>query len=234
MGTPPVAPDSKVSLTDLLQYIDNNSINSKQIFDCLCPTFNNTEYSQKVAQIEAINAAPKPADKTKAQWEGEKNSAKGHLFEELMSIVLSAVEPFSTWNNVQTTTSEIDILVEIGPSGTWIPALREWGTHFLCECKFSHDHVSIQWITNLNTVMQTHNASVGVFFATKGVTGRGNGARAKRLIEDLSIMTPGRFILCVDSTDLNLVAQGQNFLSLISHRYMEVKANTGKLRLLQS
>ena len=111
---------------------------------------------------------------------------------------------------------------------------REWGTHFLCECKFSHDHVSIQWVTNLNTVMQTHNARVGVLFATKGVSSRGNGARAKRLIEDLSIMTPGRFILCVDSTDLKSVSQGQNFLWLISHRYMEVKANTGKLRLLQS
>ena len=72
MGTPPVAPDSKVSLTDLLQYMVNNPVDSKQIFDCLCPTFNNTEYSQKVAEIEAINAAAKPADKSKAQWRERK------------------------------------------------------------------------------------------------------------------------------------------------------------------
>jgi hypothetical protein len=234
MGTSAVTQNSKVTLADLLQYMVNNPVDSKQIFDYLCTGFNNTEYSKIVAEIEAINTSKRPADKTTAQWEGEKNAAKGHLFEKLMSVVLKSVEPFSTWNNVHTTTSEIDIVVEIGPSGTFIPALREWGTHFLCECKFSHEHVSIQWVTNLNTVMQTHNARIALLFATRGVSGRGNGAKAKRLIEDLSIMTPARFIVCVDSTDLKSCGQGQNFLWLISHRYMEVKANTGRLRLLQS
>ncbi|MGA8761373.1 MAG: restriction endonuclease [Candidatus Sulfotelmatobacter sp.] len=232
MVTQPIAPIGAVTAQDLLRFMVDNHIDSTQIFDILCSHLNQQEYRRVLAEIDAINASQKPPDLSKAAWEGQNNQAKGHLFEELMEIILRSVEPFTSWNNVHTSTSEIDILVQLGPTGLLLPALREWGTHVLCECKFSHDSVSIQWVTNLNTVLQTHNTTVGLLFTTRGLSARGNGARAKRQIEILSVMTPARFIVCLNGDDLKLCAEGFNFLRLLSQRYMEVKANTGRLRLL--
>src|SRR5260370_29860201 len=92
---------------------------------------------------------------SKATWQGRQSKIKGAIFEELIDLVLKTAEPFETWQNVITTTSEIDILVKLGPSALIIPSLREWGTHFICECKYSSEYVSLQLVTNLNTVLQT-------------------------------------------------------------------------------
>ena len=114
-----------------------------------------------------------------------------------------------------------------------VPAAGDHDTADRWIVKFSHDHVSIQWITNLNTVLQTHNSGVGVLFTTRGFSDRGNGLRARHQTELLSVMSPARFIVCFNGEDLHLCASGYNFLQLLSQRYMEAKAHTGRLKLLR-
>ena len=230
-GAGPVS-NSGVTAQDLLEFMVRHNVNDNRIFEILCGTLNKPRYLQLLGRIDRINSMQKPARQPKVVWEGRKNRVKGKLFELLIDLVLRIVEPFTTWKNINTSTSEIDLLVQIGPTAMVIPALREWGTHFVCECKFSHDHVSIQWITNLGTVLQTHNSSVGLLFTSRGTSTRGNGARAVRQIEMLSVMMPARFVICLNSADLHACGSGVNFLRLVSQRYMEVKANVGRLRLL--
>jgi hypothetical protein len=229
---PPQAPT--LTADDLFRFMIQHDINDDKIFNILCASLDKSEYKRLLSRIDKVNSREKPAGKPRPSWEGKKNRIKGKLFEKLVGVVLSSVEPFTSWNNVHTSTSEIDWVVQIGPSGGVIPSLREWGTHFLCECKFSNDHISIQWVTNLNTVLQTHGTQVGLLFCTRGVTNRGNGARVVRQIQMLSVMTPARFIVCLNSDDMHVCATGFNFLRLISQRYMEAKANTGRLRLLRN
>ncbi len=232
MGGQLPVPNPTVTAEDLFAFMVQHNITSNRIFEILCSTLNKARYLQLVRRIDRINALTRPHGIAKTAWEGKKNKVKGKLFEKLIEIVLRTVEPFRSWTNVHTSTSEIDLVVQIGPSGQVIPALRDWGTHFLCECKFSNEHVSIQWVTNLNTVLQTHNANVGLLFTTRGLTSRGSGARASRQIEILAVMSPARFIVCINSEDMHACGSGFNFLLLLSQRYMEVKASTGRMRLL--
>jgi hypothetical protein len=232
MGGQPPALEPPVTAQELFRFMIQHNINDTKIFEILCGTLNNARYLQMLRRIDRVNGLPKPNRISKPSWEGRKNRVKGQLFEVLIGIVLRCVKPFTGWTNVNSSTSEIDWLVQIGPTAALIPALRDWGTHFLCECKFSHETVSIQWVTNLNTVLQTHNANVGLLFTTRGLSNRGNGVRAVRQIEMLSVMTPARFIVCVNAEDMHLCGNGFNFLQLVSQRYVETKANTGRLRLL--
>ena len=42
------------------------------------------------------------------------------------------------------------------------------------------------------------------------------------------------FIVCVDLWNLEVCANGYNFLKLLSHRYLEAKASAGRLKLLRN
>lgn len=234
MSAPVVASTTGLTVDALLQFLLQHQIDDDKIYKVLCAPLQYVRYIQLVDRMGRVVNSKAPAGVSKAEWQGRQSRIKGRLFEKLIVLVLTAVEPFTAWTNVNTTTSELDILVQIGASGAIIPSLREWGTHFISECKFSSDYVSIQWITNLNTVLQTHNAIVGVLFSSRGTTMAGNGKRAVHQIEMLSVMTPARFIVCVDLWDLKVCANGFNFLKLLSHRYLEAKANAGRLKLLQN
>jgi len=223
-----------LTVDDLLKFLLQHQIDDDKIYKVLCGSLQYTRYRQLVSRMRRVVNFQKPGGVSKPAWQGRQSRVKGRIFEKLVDLLLRAVVPFKTWTNVNTTTSELDILVQIGPSGAVIPSLREWGTHFISECKFSNEYVSIQWVTNLNTVLQTHNASVGVLFSTRGTTTQGNGKRALHQIEVLSVMTPARFIVCVDLWDLEVCANGFNFLTLLSHRYLEAKASAGRLKLLQN
>src|SRR5208283_4996030 len=185
---------SGLTVDVLLKFLVQHQIDDEKIYKVLCGSLQYQRYKELVGRIKVVVDAKTPAGVSKAEWQGRKSRIKGRLFEKLIVLVLKSVEPFKSWTNVNSTTSELDILVQIGPSSVIIPSLREWGTHFICECKFSSDYVSIQWITNLNTVLQTHNAYVGVLFSSKGTTMAGNGKRALHQIELLSVMTPAKFI----------------------------------------
>ena len=233
MGTTPTAPNGSITVEQFVHYLISNNIDSPKVFEMLCSPVNTKLYLKTLSRIDKINALARPRRYSKEKWEGRKNRLKGRLFESLVGVLLQSVDPFTAWSNVNTSTSEIDWVVQIGPTGNAVQALKDWGTHFLCEGKFSHDHVSIQWITNLNTVLQTHNSGVGVLFTTRGFSDRGNGLRARHQTELLSVMSPARFIVCFNGEDLHLCASGYNFLQLLSQRYMEAKAHTGRLKLLR-
>jgi len=233
VNVPATGSATGLTVDDLLKFLLQHEIDDEKIYRVLCGSLQNARYRQLVSRMKRVVKSQKPVGVSKAEWQGRQSRVKGRIFEKLIALVLRAVVPFKTWANVNTTTSELDILVQIGPSGAIIPSLREWGTHFISECKFSNEYVSIQWVTNLNTVLQTHNASVGVLFSTRGTTTQGNGRRALHQIEVLSVMTPSRFIVCVDLWDLEVCANGFNFLTLLSQRYLEAKASAGRLKLLQ-
>jgi hypothetical protein len=234
MTRPTVSASTGVTVDELLEFLVQHQLDDDKIYAFLCGSLNTARFRQLVHRIEIVVKAQQPAAVSKATWRGRQSKIKGRIFERLIEMILKVVEPFKTWANVNTTTSELDVLVQIGPSGGIIPSLREWGTHFICECKFGYEHVSLQWVTNLNTVLQSHNANVGVLFSTRGTTMQGNGKRAVHQIEILSVMTPAKFIVCVDLWDLKVCANGSNLLRLLSQRYMEAKASAGKLKLLQN
>jgi hypothetical protein len=187
-----------------------------------------------IKRLEYVDSAKKQdrrRGKTTKQFESQRSRLKGGLYERLVEKVVGSVKCFSTWRSVHTSTNELDILVMLGPTANWVPALREWGTHCVCECKYHSTHVSTDWVTKLNTVLQTHSASVGLLFSRKGIATTGRGLQIRHLQQLLAVSGSPRFIICLSWDDLISCCNGENFLKLASVRFVEMRAGVQRLAM---
>ena len=152
MTANPILPATD-SLDTLLQFMATNQIDDPKIYRHLCPD-TTSRLSRLVKALDRISTAIYQPNAFKActsarSFKSHQSRLKGKVFEAITREVLESVKCFSVTPNVQTNTNEIDILVALGPSSSWVPALRMWGTHFVCECKFHETHVTTTWVGKL-------------------------------------------------------------------------------------
>jgi len=130
---------------------------------------------------------------------------------------------------VHTSTNEIDILVSLEPSSQFVPALRLWGPHFICECKFHQSHVSTTWVDKLLGVMKKHGSNTGLLISRKGIAKTGPGVGIRHTLQLYAAMTPYTYILPFDFNDINSCINGENLLRLINLRHIEIRTSSAKL-----
>ena len=223
---------SALTLEEYLEFGRRNNIDDPRIYDFLTNNIEQAEIDARIDEINEIDARPNPGGFTKKEWEGEQNRLKGLAFEALGGLVLQSVRPFSAWHNVQTTTNEIDWLVQLGPHALHLPVMRDWGAHCICECKIGNQAVNVGWLGKLNTLMQTSGASVGLLLSSKGMGTRGRAAAARTQLQILAAMTPSRVIICINLEETKASLARREFLQLIARRYMEVKVGAAPLRAI--
>lgn len=220
------------SIDTLLNFLSANCIDDPRIYEHLCPTPpKNLESLIRALErtIDATYKAPSAgaaAHKkrpTKASFQSHQSAMKGKLFERIATELLKSIKCFEAYTNVHTSTNEIDILVTLGNSANWISTLRHWGTHFVCECKFHDKHISTNWVGKLNTVLTTHGAHVGILISKKGIAPIGRGTQIRHQLQLLAVAPPPHFIIPLDFADLRRCAAGENLLSLLSKRFVEVR-----------
>jgi len=219
------ADTSKFTLDKWIEMAATNGIDDDRIYEYLSPPLPPNSISRWLSRIQRIENALKPSDCTPAEWSGKKNRLKGRAFEAMMGRVLKSVRSFSTWKNIATTTNEIDLLVEIGLGVQVSPVIRQWGSHFICECKLVNQGVNATWIGKLNSVLELHHSEVGLLVSSKGPP-RG---KAKIQIYVYAFKTPPRVMICISLDDLKECENGRNFLRLISTRYIETKTGAAGL-----
>lgn len=139
--------------------------------------------------------------------------------------VMKSVPSFTVWKNVTTTTNEIDLLIKIGLNIQLCPAVRRWGSHFLCECKLVKGSINATWVGKLNSVLELHGSEVGILISDSHAP-RG---RVKTQIQMHAIKTPPRIIVCVSLAELQECENGRNLLQLLSTRYIEATAGASRL-----
>ena len=227
MATNPTvqSPADNLTLEQWIEFALKNDLNEDLIYSYLSPPLPPNSVSRWLARIEHIEKAAKPKGITPAQWSGKKNKVKGRAFEAMIGLIIRSVPSFSVWKNVTTTTNEIDILVKVGLTIQLSPIIRQWGSHFLCECKLVNKGVNATWIGKLNSVLELHGAEVGVLVSSKG-TPKG---RAKTQIHMHAFKTPPRVMICISLDELKECENGKNFLRLISTRYVEARSGAAAL-----
>jgi hypothetical protein len=215
------------SFEQALEYMNTQQVDDAKIYSFLSQV-DTARVACWLSRLDRVVAAKKPDDPsiTDKKWTGRKNAIKGKIFERLVGAILCGIKGFDTWKDVTTTTNQLDMLVHLGPTAQFSPALREWGTHFICECKFEDKAIGVTWIGKLNTVLQSHLARVGVFVSRRGIANGGPGKKARNLIRTLALMTPSRFILSLDRPDLERCIAGQNLAELLSRKYVGTKIGT--------
>ena len=225
-----------VSVEDLLLFLQTHGSSNAAIYNLIYEKVDAARFNQLYTRIERVEAAQRPADGTYTvgSWRSRQSDTKARIFEELVGLFLRASKPFQAYNRLNTPTNEIDWLVVFGPLQNTVPSFREWGPHFICECKFTKGNVKSEWVGKLNTLLQTHGACVAILISHKVIQGsRGEAAQAKRLAQDLSIMENPKFILSISFDDLNnCVATNQNFIHMLNLRYTELRSRINRLKLL--
>jgi hypothetical protein len=223
---------SSFTLDEWLDFGRRNNINDARIYDFLTGTIDQAAIDQRIAEINEIDVRPNPGGFTRQGWEGERNRLKGAAFEALGGLVLQTVRPFHAWHNIQTTTNEIDWLIELGPLAQHLPVMRDWGTHCICECKVGSQAVNVSWIGKLNTLMQTSGVSVGLLLCKKSIGTRGRASSARIQLQILAAMTPSRVIICIDLEEMRNALAGRSFLQLIGRRFIELKVGANSLKAI--
>jgi len=223
-----------VTLAAALRYAkDNNDLGT--VCRGLCDPVDKNQFQNLLAQIEAVTNAQRPDDSllTKRQWTSQQNNQKGDLFEELVGMVLSSCSVFDNHHSVQTSTNELDWLVLLGPFHVYVPVMRTWGTHFICECKMTKAALDTNWVTRLYALTQTHNTRVAVLLTAKAAGNKGNTQRTLTSIREYSLIPSPGFILRISLGELEeCVNLGRTILELISEKYMQLALRTDRLRLL--
>lgn len=219
------------SLDFLIEQLTLNDIDDDKIFTHFC-NINKQKLKAKLKALQKISDLEyKPGGKwpSKKSFESDRNARKGKLFELLAGEILRGIKCFTLFHNVHTSTNEIDILVSLGPSANFVPALRLWGTHFICECKFHQTYISTSWVDKLRGVMQKHGANTSLLISKKGIAKHGPGAGIRQSLQLYAAMAPSAYILPLDFDDLLSCVNGENLLQLINKRHIEIRTSTAML-----
>jgi hypothetical protein len=219
------------SLETHIKFLADNNITSPELYEWLAP-IDKTRLNNLIVRLERVEAlvfSSNPRGKKKKQFEGQKSRAKGRLYESIIYTLFKDIKAFETWRNVSTETNEIDILIIFGPMAAFTTPIRHWGTHCICECKNYAGGVKGDWLNKLRSVLQTHNATVGILFSKNGLASRSS---LRTTIQIFAGQQPSRVLLCLDWNDLKACVNGQNFLSILNHRYVELVANLNNLLLV--
>ena len=98
----------------------------------------------------------------------------------------------------------------------------EFGRYFVCEAKDWAKAAGFAEFAKFCRVLDSVKAKFGILFAKSGISGRGSGDDATR--EQMKVFQDrGIIILVVDESDLQAVADGRNFISLLRSRYESVR-----------
>ncbi|MGJ5814874.1 hypothetical protein [Paludibaculum fermentans] len=200
-------------------------MNEDMLYQYLCPPLPPNTVTKWLVRINRIETRQRPTGVTAAEWQGKQSRIKGRAFEGLVRRVFKYVPAFTVSGNVATTTNEIDLLVQVGLSIQASPAIRQWGPHFLCECKLVKTGINANWVGKLNSVLELHSAEVGILISSSGAP-RG---KVKTQIHMHAFKTPPRVIVCISLAELQECENGRNLLKLLSTRYVEAKTGAAGL-----
>lgn len=216
-----IAPDS--SLLFVLEYITKNDIKDPTIWALLDRTDRAT-LTNLLSQVDSIDA--EIYDKlvhtglNSKQFETSKSGRKGKVFEKVAETLFRDISCFGTRTDIPTATNQLDVLVQMGPMANVVPAFKEWGTHFICECKYHDKGVSVDWVQKLHAVLSTHGASVGVLISKKPIS-KGTRGNIHHMLQMFALK--GRIIISVSRDDLHKCAAGDSIIPMLCDRYVAVQ-----------
>ncbi|OEZ63185.1 hypothetical protein [Duganella sp. HH105] len=211
------------TLEDVINFIAKSGIDNPAIWSHLDRT--NTVIVNKLL-IELDAAESETYDKavhttvTKAQFEALKSGKKGKVFENLTIELMAGLTCFGVRSDVTTDVNQLDLLVSLEPNSSIVPALRNWGSHIICECKFHDTGVSVTWVEKLHSILRTHKAKVGILISKKGISKVGRGASVVHLLHMLAV--DNCHVICLSREDLNNCAAKGGLLKLLVDRYVAI------------
>lgn len=147
--------------------------------------------------------------------EATTNEKKGRTLEALAQFLFNAVPSLNCkYANLQTRSSEIDLVVEYDCSKGLIPLFEELGRYCLVECKNWSKPVGVGPVRDFMGKLDKCKARLGIIFSKSGVTGVDAGADALREIQS-RFDRDGVYLLVFSLEDVKNIDNPSAFLSAL-------------------
>ncbi|WP_241293622.1 restriction endonuclease [Burkholderia stabilis] len=146
------------------------------------------------------------------------NNEKGRSLEALARSLFGSVSALRCkYSNLQTRSSEIDLVIEYDQSKGRLALFDEIGRYCLVECKNWSKPVGVGPVRDFMGKLDKCKIKLGVIFSKNGVTGVDSGADALREIQS-RFDRDGVFLLVFSLEDLRGIADGEMFAAALERK----------------
>jgi hypothetical protein len=149
----------------------------------------------------------------------------GKALEYLTEYLTSCMPGCRTKRRVRSRSSDFDVVCSM--EGFEVDFRSELGRYFVCECKDWKDPADFTTIAKFCRVLDSFKARFGILMSRSGITGQNRTTDAAR--EQLKVFQDrGIVVVVLNLTDLEVVAAGENLISLLRNRYEAVRLDIGE------
>lgn len=153
-------------------------------------------------------------------------NAKGKALEDIVAYIIGKSVVFEVYQNVRTSSNEIDLLVRLNQRGKVFKAqgLLNFEDKFLAECKNYDGSISVTWVGKFFSLMTYTKNNLGIIFSYHGLSGPG-WRNAEGLVKKL-FLAEGSQIIDYNINDFELVAIGESFIKIINDKSFALQNDT--------
>lgn len=164
---------------------------------------------------------------SKRSIQGEQTRLLGKLLEHVMLVLLRGCKGIGVGANLRSTTSEIDFMVQVGPTALVIPIFKSAATHLIGEAKCYSSGFKSEWVNELVGLMQLHSTTHSILFtASPSKVLRADHRHAIQLHG-----AKGDRVIPFGLAQVKEIAGGKNFLKVLSDQYVRVLNATSDLAI---
>lgn len=228
-------------LKDMLQ---SNITPDDQLYELLChieparlAALTSRLKSIRSADADAIakrrrddNKKPTPRQHkifTKKSVTSKLSQLTGKLLERVIAEILTNCTLIQTYNNIRSTTAEIDFMVQLGIMANLIPIFRDAGTHFLGEAKCYSSGFKQEWVNELAGLMDQHQCTLSIIFVASPSKVMTAPHRTGIYIHSIK----GKHIIPFGLKQIEEIISGKNFLSILLSQCVKVKSGAADLAI---
>jgi gamma-glutamylcyclotransferase len=146
----------------------------------------------------------------------------GKILELLADYLLSCMPGCRTSRRQRSGSTDYDIVCSM--EGFDVDFRSELGRYFVCECKDWNSPADFSTMAKFCRVLDSVKSRFGILFSKFGITGEGKSKDAE--LEQLKVFQDrGMVIVVVNQKELEQIAGGSNFISLLRTKYERVRLN---------
>ena len=151
---------------------------------------------------------------------GSLGSGAGKNLERLAHYLLACTPGCRARMRVRTSSTDYDVVCAV--EGAGLDFRSELGRYFICECKDWDTKADFTAMAKFCRVLDSAKCSFGILFSKKGISGEGAATDAER--EQIKVFQQrGMVVVVVSESDLQEVADGANFLTMLRTKYEQVR-----------
>ena len=152
---------------------------------------------------------------------GQLGDGSGKVLERLARYLVSCMPGCRTLSNrVLTPSTDYDVVCSV--DSVKLDFRSEFGRYFVCECKDTEKPAGYSTVAKFCRVLDSVKSHFSILFPTEGISGQGKRQDAD--LERLKVFQDnGTVIVVVDKHDLERLADGANFISILRTKYEQVR-----------